>query len=106
MAVAQRLDTPIYVLGVEPPPAKDETAGPSFEEILTLIADASGGHYRRIPQAELMPQVVDELLKELSSRYILTFVTSGAGARKWRSIEVNVQGYQATTRSGYTGTLP
>jgi Ca-activated chloride channel family protein len=106
MAVAQRLDTPIYVLGVEPPPAMATTHGPSFEEILTLIADASGGHYRRIPQAEQMPRVVDELLKELSSRYILTFETSGVGARKWRTIEVTVEGYQVTTRSGYTGTLP
>ena len=105
-AVAQRIDTPIYVLGVEPPPAMASPDGPSFEEILTLIADASGGHYRRIPQAEQMPQVVDELLKELSSRYILTFETSGVGTRKWRTIEVTVDGYQATTRSGYTGTLP
>ena len=105
-AVAKRLETPIYVLGVEPPPAMATTDGPSFEEILTLVADASGGHYRRIPQAEQMPQVVDELLKELSSRYILTFVTSGVGHHKWRTIEVTVDGYQATTRSGYTGTLP
>jgi hypothetical protein len=82
------------------------TDGPSYEEILTLIADASGGHYRRIPQAEQMPQVVDELLHELSSRYILTFETSGVGIRKWRTIRVTVDGYRATTRSGYTGTLP
>ena len=105
-AVAHRIETPIYVLGVEPPPALASPDSPSFEEILTLIADASGGHYRRIPQAEQMPQVVDELLEELSSRYILTFETSGVGARKWRTIEVTVDGYQATTRSGYTGTLP
>jgi len=105
-AVAQRLDTPIYVLGVEPPPPKVGAAGSSYEEILSFIAEASGGHYRRIPQAEEMPQVVDELLKELSSRYILTFVTSGAGHRKWRTIKVEVEGYEATTRSGYTGTLP
>ena len=105
-AVAQRLDTPIYVLGVEPPPALDDDEGPSYEDVLTMIADASGGHYRRIPQAEQMPEVVDELVKELSSRYILTFVTSGVGKRKWRSIRVTVDGYDATTRSGYTGTLP
>jgi Ca-activated chloride channel family protein len=105
-AVAHRIETPIYVLGVEPPPAMASPDGASFEEILTLIADASGGHYRRIPQAEQMPQVVDELLEELSSRYILTFETSGVGARKWRTIEVTVDGFQATTRSGYTGTLP
>jgi Ca-activated chloride channel family protein len=105
-AVARRLDTPIYVLGVEPPPALDDAEVPSYEEVLTLIADASGGHYRRIPQAEQMPEVVDELLNELSSRYILTFVTSGVGKRKWRTIRVTVDGYEATTRSGYTGTLP
>lgn len=105
-AVARRLDTPIYVLGVEPPPTLEDAESPSYEEVLTLIADASGGHYRRIPRAEQMPEVVDELLGELSSRYILTFVTSGAGQPKWRSIRVSVDGYQATTRSGYTGTLP
>lgn len=105
-AVARRLETPIYVLGVEPPPPPVEAVGPSYEEILTLIADASGGHYRRVPRADQMPGVVDELLHELSSRYILTFVTSGVGYHKWRTIEVTVDGYNATTRSGYTGTLP
>jgi len=105
-AVARRLDTPIYVLGVEPPPAIATVSGPSYEEILTLIANASGGHYRRIPEAELMPQVVDEMVAELASRYILTFVTSGVGTAKWREITVTVDGYQAVTRAGYTGTLP
>mgnify|MGYP001074007415 CR=1 FL=1 len=105
-AVARRLDTPIYVLGVEPPPAIATISGPSYEEILTLIADASGGHYRRIPEAELMPQVVDEMVAELASRYILTFVTSGVGTAKWREITVTVDGHQAVTRAGYTGTLP
>ena len=106
MAVAQRLETPVYVLGVEPPTQAEGAAGNSYEEILTVIADASGGHYQRIPQAEQMPEVVDDMLHELSSRYILTFVTSGVGHRKWRTIEVTVDGYQATTRSGYMGTLP
>jgi len=104
--VAQRLDTPVYVLGVEPPTAVEGADGPSYEEVLTVIADASGGHYRRIPQAEQMPRVVDDMLHELSSRYILTFTTSGVGQRKWRSIEVTVDGYTAVTRSGYMGTLP
>ncbi len=106
MAVARRLETPIYVLGVEPPTLSRSAEGPSYEEILTLIADSSGGHYRRIPEAEQMPEVVDELLQELSSRYILTFVTSGIGQQKWRTIELRVDGYHATTRSGYVGTLP
>lgn len=105
-AVSRRVETPIYVLGVEPPPAAADGGGPSYEEILTQIADTSGGHYRRIPAAEEMPGVVDEMLHELSSRYILTFVTSGVGQNKWRTIEVTVDGYEAVTRSGYMGTLP
>jgi len=103
--IAQGLETPIYVLGVEPPPEPD-AAGLSYEEILTLIADGSGGLYRRIPRAEDMPEVARTLLDELSSRYILTFTTSGVGQRKWRPIEVRVEGHQAVTRTGYVGTLP
>ncbi|MGD9252898.1 MAG: VWA domain-containing protein [Holophagae bacterium] len=106
MQVVERLETPIYVLGVEPPPAVEDAAGPSYEQILSMIANGSGGHYRRIPRAEEIPEVVDELVHELSSRYIMTFVTSGAGQRKWRRIEVTVDGRTAETRSGYTGTLP
>lgn len=104
-AIARGLETPIYVLGVEPPPAKGG-GGPSYEDILTVIADNSGGLYRRIPRAEEMPAVARTLLEELSSRYILTFVTSGVGQRRWRSIDVRVEGYQAVTRTGYVGTLP
>lgn len=104
--IARSLETPIYVLGVEPPPAGAQPSGLSYEEILTLIADASGGLYRRIPRAEEMPEVAQTLLEELSSRYILTFTTSGVGQSKWRRIEVVVDGYQAVTRTGYVGTLP
>jgi Ca-activated chloride channel family protein len=104
-AIARGLETPIYVLGVEPPPEPD-AAGPSYEEILTLIADGSGGLYRRIPRAEDMPEVARTLLDELSSRYILTFTTSGVGQRKWRPIQVKIDGHQAVTRTGYVGTLP
>jgi Ca-activated chloride channel family protein len=103
--MARGLETPIYVLGVEPPPTPDGV-GLSYEEILTLIADNSGGLYRRIPRAEQMPEVARTLLEELSSRYILTFTTSGVGQRKWRPIEVRVEGHTTVTRTGYVGTLP
>jgi Ca-activated chloride channel family protein len=103
--LAQHMQTPIYVLGVEPPPRK-EGEGPSYEEILKIIADSSGGHYQRIPSTGDMPEVARTLLEELSSRYILSFATSGLGQHKWRPIEVTVEGYEATTRKGYMGTLP
>ena len=103
--IARRLETPIYVLGVEPPPAPGAD-GPSYEEILTVIAVGSGGLYRRIPRAEDMPKVARALLEELSSRYILTFTISGVGETRWRPIEVQVDGHEVVTRTGYVGTLP
>lgn len=104
--IARGLTTPIYALGVEPPPAIAGQAGPSYEEILDLLARVSGGHYRRIPDTGSMPEAVRTLVEELSSRFILTFSTSGIGIKKWRTIDVKVDGYQVTTRKGYTGTLP
>jgi Ca-activated chloride channel family protein len=105
-SIARGLRTPIFALGVEPPPRSPEDEGPSYEQILSLIADSSGGHYRRIPRTEQMPEVARVLLEELSSRFIVTFVTSGVGIRKWRTLEVRVDGYRATSRKGYVGTLP
>jgi Ca-activated chloride channel family protein len=103
--IAEGLETPIFALGVEPPPAGDVT-GPSYEQILMLIAEASGGRYRRIPTTDEMPEVAGTLLEELSSRFIITFATSGVGLRKYRTLEVRVDGYNAVSRKGYTGTLP
>jgi Ca-activated chloride channel family protein len=104
--IAQGLRTPIFVLGVEPPPRGPDDADGSYEQVLSLIADSSGGHYRRIPRTEQMPEVARLLLEELSSRFIVTFVTSGVGIRKWRTLEVQVDGFKATSRKGYLGTLP
>lgn len=104
-ALAQSMKTPVYVVGVEPPPEPDES-GFSFEEVLRIIAESSGGQYRRVPRTDHMPAVVDLMLEELSSRYIVSFMTSGIGHYKWRTIRVEVEGYHATTRKGYVGTLP
>ncbi len=104
--IAQGLQTPIYVLGVEPPPHNPGEDGQSYEDILTLIATSSGGHYRRIPSTVAMPEEVRALLAELSSRFIVSFTTSGVGMRKWRTLEVAVDGYHAVARKGYMGTLP
>ena len=104
--MAEGLKTPIYVLGVEPPPREAGAEGPSYEEILALIADASGGYYRRIPRLDQMPAVTRDLLEELSTRFILTFKTSGVGQRRWRPVEVTVDGYEVSARKGYVGHLP
>jgi len=102
--IAQRVKTPIYVIGVEPPPRRAVQGGATYEEVLELIAELSGGRYERVPSTGEMPAAVTALLDELSSRYILSFNT--LGQKKWRRIEVEVDGYQASSRKGYFGTLP
>ncbi len=105
-ALVRQLATPVYVIGVEPPPEEVASGGPTYEEVLRRIAEGSGGRYERVPDAEDMPKVANGLLRELGSRFILSFETSGIGVSKWRRIEVKVDGYDATAREGYVGTLP
>ena len=71
----------LEALGVEPPPVPQGSPGPSYEDVLIEITDSSGGRYRRIPRTEDMPTVARTLLDELSSRFIITFATSGVGER-------------------------
>jgi len=54
------------VLGVEPPTLSKDGEQQSYEEILTLIANSSGGHYRRIPQAE---EIIGRKLDEFGYWY-------------------------------------
>jgi Ca-activated chloride channel family protein len=68
--------------------------------------EATESQYRRIPSTAEMPEEVRALLAELSSRFIVTFTTSGVGIRKWRTLEVTVDGHHAVARKGYVGTLP
>jgi len=105
-ALARSLNTPFYVLGVEPAGRPDAAAGPTFEQALELIAELSGGAYQRVPSVERMGTVVQELLRELSSRFIISISTSGVGVRAFRRVDVQVEGFRATTREGYVGTLP
>jgi len=104
--IARRVKTPIYVIGVEPPPRRPLAGGATYEEILELIAEMSGGRYERVPSTAEMSEAVTALLDELSSRFILSFNTSGIGQKKWRRIEVKVDGYEPSARKGYYGTLP
>lgn len=105
-AIARGLNTPFYVLGVEPAGRPDAAAGPTYEQALELIAELSGGAYRRVPSVAQMGTVVEEMLGELSSRFIISISTSGVGVRAFRRVDVQVEGYRATTREGYVGTLP
>lgn len=106
LKVLEGLADPLYVLGIEPPPAEE---GPedSYEQLLRRFAAASGGRYLRVDQAARLPEFAQELRRELSMRYIIDFQPSGVGTVKWRRIEIRVDGdFEVTARQGYTGTLP
>lgn len=104
--VLEGLADPLYVLGIEPPPA-EEGAEDSYERLLDQFATASGGRYLRVDQAARLPEFAQELRRELSMRYIIDFQPSGVGTARWRKIEVRVDGeFVVTARQGYSGTLP
>lgn len=106
LKVLENLADPLYVLGIEPPPAEE---GPedSYEQLLVRFAAASGGRYMRVDDVGRLPDFAQELRRELSMRYIIDFQPSGVGAVKWRKIEVRVDGdFVVTARQGYSGTLP
>lgn len=106
MRVLESLSDPLYVLGIEPPPA-DEELDNSYEQLLQRFASASGGRYLRVDSAARLPEFAKSLRQELTMRYIIDFQPSGVGGVKWRQIEVRVEGsYQVSARQGYTGTLP
>lgn len=106
LKVLEGLADPLYVLGIEPPPAEE---GPedSYEQLLIRFANASGGRYLRVDSAARLPEFAAQLRRELSMRYIIDFQPSGVGAVKWRRIDVRVEGdFEVTARQGYSGTLP
>jgi len=104
--ILEGLADPLYVLGIEPPPAEE---GPpnSYEDLLTRFAAASGARYLRVDMAAKLPQFARDLRQELTMRYIITFEPSGLGSVKWRKLDVRVDGgYAVSARQGYRGTLP
>jgi Ca-activated chloride channel family protein len=104
--ILEGLEDPLYVLGIEPPPAEE---GPpdSYEDRLAQFAAASGGRYLRVDTAAKLPDFARGLRQELTMRYIITIEPSGLGSVKWRKLEVRVDGgYAVLARQGYRGTLP
>lgn len=106
LRVIEGLNDPMYVFGIEPPPATEGPAN-SYEDLLQRVAATSGGRYLRVDNVAKLPEFTRDLRRELTMRYILGFEPSGIGTAKWRTIEVRVDGdYGVQTRHGYRGTLP
>ncbi len=106
LRVLESLNDPLYVFGIEPPPASEGPAN-SYEDLLKRFAESSGGRYVRVDNVSRLPEFSRDLKRELTMRYIIGLEASGIGTVKWRKLEVRARdGYQVQTRHGYRGTLP
>jgi Ca-activated chloride channel family protein len=106
LRVLEGLGDPLYVFGIEPPPASEGPAD-SYEALLKRFAESSGGRFVRVDNVAKLPEFARNLKRELTMRYILGIEPSGIGTEKWRKLEVRTRdGYEVQTRQGYKGTLP
>ncbi len=101
---------PVYVLGLETgsPFELDPAGGKLYRhaDMLNLLAHLTGGRYYSIEQdASAVCAAIDQ---ELRSQYVLGFQAGGAGAARYRALEVRVRGrrIEVLHRQGYTGRLP
>jgi Ca-activated chloride channel family protein len=102
LELAQRSDSVIYTigLGVDTPGVR-RSADPSF--VLTRLAQQTGGRAFFPTQAKELTGVYTDIRNELSSQYLLAYVSSGERTARWRGVNVRVSrpGLIVRTRQGY-----
>jgi Ca-activated chloride channel family protein len=100
--LAQRSDSVIYTigLGVDTPTVR-RSADPSF--VLTRLAQQTGGRAFFPEQAKQLTGVYTDIRNELSSQYLLAYVSSNERTTRWRGVNVRVNrpGMVVRTRQGY-----
>jgi Ca-activated chloride channel homolog len=100
--LAQRSDSVIYTigLGVDTPGVR-RSADPSF--VLTRLAQQTGGRAFFPTQAKELTGVYTDIRNELSSQYLLAYVSSNERTTRWRGVNVRVSrpGLTVRTRQGY-----
>jgi Ca-activated chloride channel family protein len=102
LELAQPSDSVIYTigLGVDTPGIR-RSADPSF--VLTRLAQQTGGRAFFPTQAKELTGVYTEIRNELSSQYLLAYVSSNERTTRWRGVNVRVNrpGMIVRTRQGY-----
>ena len=100
--VAQRSDSVIYTigLGIDPSAAR-RAADPSF--VLTRLAQQTGGRAFFPTLAKDLTGVYADIRNELSSQYLLAYVSSNERTGRWRNVNVRVNrpGLTVRTKQGY-----
>lgn len=84
----------IYPVAYPPPPDSD---GPDPQQALKelgRLAQVTGGRLFKLPNEAALPQVLDEIVADLRSQYVLGFTPAGSGAPgRPRKITVKVSGH-------------
>jgi Ca-activated chloride channel family protein len=100
--VAQRSDSVIYSigLGIDASAAR-RAADPSF--VLTRLAQQTGGRVFFPTLAKDLAGVYTDIRNELSSQYLLAYVSSNERTGRWRNVNVRVNrpGLSVRTKQGY-----
>jgi Ca-activated chloride channel homolog len=100
--VALRADSVIYTigLGIDATAAR-RAADPSF--VLTRLAQQTGGRAFFPGLAKDLTGVYADIRNELSSQYLIAYVSSNERTGRWRNVNVRVNrpGLSVRTRQGY-----
>jgi hypothetical protein len=72
-------------------------------DFLEAIADATGGRLLKADTTEKLPKAFDDILREIRTRYVLTYSPKGVDAPGWHRIDVKVKSRSAEVkaRPGY-----
>ena len=103
---------PVYVLGLTAgrgAPGEEDDGAYRYADLLTSLAEKTGGRYFEVPGAEEAAAAVAELVEDLRKRYVLAVTTAGEGPRTYHEIRVEAAlpyRHTLTYRRGYVGTPP
>lgn len=103
---------PVYVLGLTAgrgAPGEADDDAYRYADLLTGLAERTGGRYFEVPGAEEAAAAVAELVEDLRKRYVLAVATAGDGARTYHDVRVEAAlpyRHTLTYRRGYVGTPP
>lgn len=112
VSIVRRAKLPVYVLGLTAgrgATAAADDGAYRYADLLTRLAEKTGGRYFEVPGAEEAAAAVAELVEDLRKRYVLAVATAGEGARTYHEIRVETAlpyRHTLTYRRGYTGTPP
>jgi VWFA-related protein len=108
--IVRRAKLPVYVLGLESHVDRnpyDDTF--RYDDLLRLLARASGGRYYSIHQTEEVDAACAAILAELRHQYVLGFSASGVDPEAYHDIRVEVRHRgepRIEHRPGYQGSSP